>query len=232
MSDTERLQELLERSASTDVAALLRALEEALARRDGPAQAEAEPEEADRFPNLMRVLDYLRAEGWKIGKSQLYQHRKEGRIRAEADGTYTRRAVDRYAKLFLKRTDGRDRRQDELEELQRAKLRAEKEKTEAQARHWELRTRIERGYYVRRADVEQALAARAVLLRAGYEDFVRGEADRIVAVCEGSPERVPDLIAFLLDAGEEWFDRYADEAEFTAMLPIPRVADGDEEEEG
>ncbi|WP_025322273.1 hypothetical protein [Deferrisoma camini] len=251
MTDQAKLQELLEKSASTDLAALLRvkeaakqammaepsaanvrafneatrALEEARARlAKAPAPA-AESDEADsdeeRFPNLLRVLEYLQREGWKIGKSALYQHRREGRIRQEEDGTYTKRAVDRYARTFLKRLDGGGKPKDELEALQRAKLRAEKEKTEAQARHWELRTKIERGYYVKRSEVETALAARAVVLRSGFEDFVRAEADQMVKLVEGNPERAPDLVAYLLEAGEEWFDQYSDDKEFVAVIAGP-----------
>jgi len=243
-----KLQELIERSAQSDLAALLRAkeaakqammaepsatnvrafneakraLEEALrsgepARAAAQAGAGAEADDEERFPNLLRVLEYLKRQGWKIGKSALYQHRREGRIRQAEDGTYTKRAVDKYARTFLKRLDGQGP-ADEIEALQRAKLRAEKEKTEAQARHWELRTKIERGYYVRRSEVETALAARAVVLRSGYEDFVRAEADQMVKLVEGNPERAPDLVAYLLEAGEEWFDQYSDDKEFVAVI--------------
>lgn len=245
MTDPAKIQELLERSAATDLAALLRAkeaakqamlaepsaanlqaferaskaLDEARARlAPAPAAPAPDADDEERFPNLLRVLEYLKAQGWKIGKSALYQHRREGRIRQEADGTFARKAVDRYARTFLKRLDGSGRKEDEIEALQRAKLKAEKEKTEAQARHWELRTKIERGYYVKRSEVETALAARALVLRSGYEDFVRAEADQVVRLVEGNPERAPDLVRYLLEAGEAWFDQYAEDREFVAVL--------------
>ena len=56
----------------------------------------------DRFPHKLAAWEYLRDSGWQIGRSQFYEHCKQGRL-PRKDGHYLRDDVDRYAKLHCKR---------------------------------------------------------------------------------------------------------------------------------
>lgn len=72
----------------------------------------------DLFDNLAAVLEYLKNSGWKIGRSNLYNHHKSGRLLAGPDGKFARRSVDKYADTFLKRTDTGKRVQEDIDGIQ------------------------------------------------------------------------------------------------------------------
>ncbi|HHQ49563.1 MAG TPA: hypothetical protein ENK19_11865 [Acidobacteria bacterium] len=192
----------------------------------GPGSQPEQP--AESFRTLRAVVRYLQSQGWKIGERTIYKHRDQGKIVRDEHGRYPKQAVDNYAAAHLDRLAPGEDKADEIAALQKAKLRAEKEKTEAQARHWELRNKIESGYYVKRSEVESALAARAQVLRSGYENFVHAEAEQVVKLVDGDPERTADLIAYLLEAGEEWFHQYSEDREFIAVLTGQAAAGADE----
>jgi len=63
-------------------------------------------ESGDTLPNLLAVVEYLAARGWKIKKTAAYQHRKEGKIRPQKNGSFRIGDVEKYATVFLKRLDG------------------------------------------------------------------------------------------------------------------------------
>lgn len=70
------------------------------------------------FDNLAAVLEYLKNSGWKIGRSNLYNHHKSGRLLANAEGKFTKRSVDKYAETFLKRIDTGKRLQEDMDGIQ------------------------------------------------------------------------------------------------------------------
>lgn len=51
------------------------------------------------------AVAYLFAEGFKTSISTFYQHEHFGRIRRQADGTYTPASLKKYAKAWLRRRD-------------------------------------------------------------------------------------------------------------------------------
>lgn len=69
-------------------------------------RSSATPATDDRFPVAKRVWDWLTSEGWKISESQFYQHVAMGKLKPEADGTFSRQAVGTYARENL--TGGTD----------------------------------------------------------------------------------------------------------------------------
>lgn len=168
------------------------------------------------------ALEYLHSQGWTVSRASFYGHQKAGKIRPDARGEYTARALDRYAKTFLaKRSTAPSV---DLEELERGKLEAEARKMSAQADHWELRTAVDAGRYVDRSLVGMALAARASLLRADLEDHARQSAPGIVEAAGGDPERIPEVIEIMIAGINTALHRYAERME------IVRNDDGDMEE--
>jgi excisionase family DNA binding protein len=55
--------------------------------------------------NPLAVTEYLKDKGWKVSKSTVYGHLKEGKIKS-IDGVFGIKDVEKYAGLHLKRTDG------------------------------------------------------------------------------------------------------------------------------
>lgn len=182
--------------------------------------------------NILDVVGYLKAAGWKAAKSTCYNHKKAGLLRQEPDGTFKTSTVDQYAATHLTRLDGRmDNDTEKLaEETQRTRNRKEK----AQAEHWELKTKIAKGLYVPRDAFERELAQRAMIFKADAEAFCRAQAGAIVGLVGGDKERIPDLIDYMLSAVAGWMSRYSADREFTVLDPalaaeaILQDADDDE----
>jgi hypothetical protein len=184
------------------------------------------------LPNPTAIATYLHKCGYKVSKSAVYNHTKDGKLRPQADGSYAVADVDTYAKLYLPLLAGAP---SEMDGAQRAKLAEETRKTRAQAAHWEIKAAEAAGAVVPADWKEKDLAARAIVLRSDFSNWAHTECARMISLVNGDPELLPDLIAFTLAAGEMWFARYSGDREFTAELPAPGAApaarDDDFEEE-
>lgn len=164
------------------------------------------PGSGRNFKNLLEVLEYLQAAGWKIGKSALYNHRDEGKIKAEADGSFTRKRADAYARSWLQPLNRTGNQEIDDLELRRKQAAAVKEK--AMAEHWELKTRQRRGELIKRNTVDDLLAQRAGFLRQDLEQFFQLQAVELITLVAGDPDREQALIDFATEQLEEWLDRY------------------------
>lgn len=184
------------------------------------------------LPTTLAVADFLKEQGWKIRKTTVYQHKKEGKLRCGADGTYAIDEVNRYAMTYLKRIDGSA--PDNLEKLQQEKLNAEIDKTKAQAQHWKMKAEVFTGAYVPKDLFESELAKRAAVFRNDLETFARAEAPEIVNRTGGSADTVSDLIEWLLGRFELFLARYSEERTFKVPLPPDRdndIGEYDDEED-
>jgi hypothetical protein len=179
-------------------------------------------DEEPTLPNLLGVVDYLSARGWKIKKSAAYQHHKDGKIRPQKNGAYRVSDVERYASTFLKHLDGA--KMDALDTIQQEKAQAELGKLQAQTKHWELRNEIASGRYVEKDAFERELAKRAIIFRNDLENFCRTEAAGIIEMAEGNAEKLPDVVEYMLDKTNVYLARYAEDKEFQLPAP-PAVAD-------
>ena len=179
--------------------------------------------------NILAVVDHLSAQGWKVKKSAVYNHRKEGKIRPQPDGTFRIADVERYAETYLRRKDGGN--SGKLDKLQQEKLVAETEKMKAQARHWSMKAEIQSAAYVPKELFEAELAKRAAVFRNDLETFARAEAAEIVNRSTGDPGTIPDLIEWMLSRIEAFVARYSEEQEFKVPLPPQEIDEGRAEEE-
>jgi len=165
--------------------------------------------ENDRLHSKKEVLTYLAGQGFKIKKSALYQHIKEGRLRPGADGAFEAKDVDKYAKLFLRRLDGEQAAGRAIEALQARRLRAETAKLESQARHWEIKAKLAAGEVVKRYDVEMRLVSQAVALKASWMNFIRTETPKMIRLCGGDLKVAGEVIYFMEEAAATWLDEFA-----------------------
>jgi hypothetical protein len=186
--------------------------------------------------NALDVVDYLSGQGWKVKKSAVYKHRKEGKIRPQADGTFRIADVDRYAETYLKRKDGSE--SGKLDKLQQEKLVAEISKTKAQAEHWVNKAKASSGSYIPKDQYERDLARRAAVFRSDLETFARADAADMVSLVAGDAGKIPELVTWLLGRFDGFLANYAEEREFKVpLLPAekerdPDSDDEDEEDEG
>lgn len=163
----------------------------------------------DRFKNVMQVVEFLNDNGHNVSKSSVYNHVKAGRLVKSPDGSFGLATVTRYANS-LQSGAAVPADPEALSEKQDADTR----KAAAQAKHWEIKTKILENKYVEKEWAERQLAARAMVLKSDMENFFRSRAPEIVAKSDGKAEFAPDVIDYLLGHFEKMLGRYAEKIEF------------------
>lgn len=246
--DRKELDDILSESGKTDLSVLISAKEEAKQRtlqdptpvnlvameratnmieKHLAKEKAADSEQGMQFQdtkNAAGVLRFLQTNGWKVEKTQFYQHVKQGKLARNDQGLFTRRAVLRYAKDWVPRNDTGKTIGEEKEDLNRTKLQEEIKRIRVQQERDNFKFDVERGKYLPRADVEQELAGRAVALDAGYNHMVYSRVQEFISIVGGDPSKASLLIECLLTARDDWFNQYAAsmdfEVELAANMPL------------
>ena len=135
----------------------------------------------DTFKSGIEVWKYLKARGYTCSKRVVQKHITLGKLpyiqgKNARSRIFRRQAVDDYAKVHLADfapTDLDARiREGDLSELQARKLRAAIEEHEARAALMRMKKDRELGKLLLRSEFESLLAARWVVLRAGFRAMV------------------------------------------------------------
>lgn len=178
-----------------------RALEDFLRQRSA---ADLEPV----YRNIPEMVAALDADGWKLSDSTAYEHREQGKLKPQADGTIPQTLALEYARLHLKKKDGTPGAVAGAG-LQEQKLLEEVGRIRADRLQRELKYKEAAGALIPRAAVEVELASRATDL-CGYIDAVaRSSAGRIIKLVGGDPQKAPALISFMLGMNRKAMDNYA-----------------------
>lgn len=180
------------------------------------------------FPNVLAMVEYLKAGGWKIAKSLAYKHRNQGRIRPQQDGLFHNKDVQRYARAFLRRADTGKTVLDDSDAHQKEKQAAETEKLKAQARHWGMKAGILEGLYVEKDAFKLELARRLAVLKNDVWTSIYSGAPGIINVVDGNTKKVPDLIEHMLIWGMGWLRRYGEIDGFHLPDPLPAAGMNDD----
>jgi hypothetical protein len=230
------LEQLLEKSRSTDIPILLQAKETAkqLVRKDPSSanvaalsrvttmleeaeKAMSDTETPDVFKSMGEVLRYLQEEkGRQIRKTKLYDDVRSGLLRKD-DRKFRRIDVDRYA-ASLPLSSTPDGRVAEAEALQRRREEAEVRIQEARAMREERKSAILDAQYVPRADVDQELAARAATLNQGIKSKVEAAALDLVNAVGGKPKQARTLVQEIEKIIDAACAEYAQPLEFDVVL--------------
>lgn len=165
---------------------------------------------AEKFDNPRQVHKHLEEIGVNVSLRSVYNHVKSGRLQKGGDGCFSAAAVEKYTKALQSETNASSADPTTLSEKHEADTR----KAAAQARHWEIKTKILEGKYVEREWAERQLAARALVLKSDMENFFRSRAPAIVAKSDGNVDLVPDVIEYLLGEFEKIVGRYSEPIEF------------------
>jgi len=158
----------------------------------------------------MQVVQYLNDNGHQVSKSSVYNHVKVGRLIKGNDGYFSFSTVQKYASSLQSGSDVAAADPISVSEKQDADTR----KAAAQAKHWEIKTKILEGKYVESEWAERQLASRAMVLKSDMENFFRSRAPEIIARGDGKAEFAPDVIDYLLGEFEKILGRYSEPIEF------------------
>ena len=92
--------------------------------------------------------------------------------------------------------------------MQAEKLKAEVSRLILQAKKLNMEIEEKQGIYVLKSDYEKALAERATIFRQDLESMARAKSHDIVSIAGGDPEKVPDVIDYILKLVYKFLERY------------------------
>jgi hypothetical protein len=173
----------------------------------------------DLFASRLEAWQYLQDSGWRIGRSQFYQHCKEGRLLLDRKtGKYLQAAVDKYAQLHCRLAETGERVNDKRDRLAESKAEVgfEREKLRLEKERHDLA--IQRGEYVPRDEVELMIVGRAVALLAHLKALVQMQSGDWIELVDGNPERAQELIGTVNRAIEEHLSVFARDIEFDVIF--------------
>ncbi len=181
-------------------------------------------EKPQDFDTPIDVYRYLKASGWKIGKSKVYNDCGT-KLKPGEDGKFSLESVELYALKHLKRLvpDGATESvADELERLHLERLRREVSLRKRQEEKLRFDLERKKGRYLPRSEFETLLAARWVVLRAGFKAMVDLNLDAWISLIEDDPDK--GRLSFRQAIQQEFLVLLN---EFARMPEITVVADGD-----
>jgi hypothetical protein len=168
--------------------------------------------------NIAAVLDYLTDAGWKVTRASLYRHHKEAKILPGKDGIFTREAVDKYAKNFLKQKATGKKVNDALDELQRKKLERELQIQDLEYERKKFAHEKDLGKFIPRELMDIELAARAGILDAGLKHWIQSRAADWIRTVTGDTKLVGEMINLMNRDLDEHINNYANTKEYQVIF--------------
>lgn len=238
----KNVEELLAKSASTDVQVLLTAKENAKrAALDDPSQAnlaaldrasrmlESAMQATTNLKDYRAILTYTEENGRKLKKTKLFDDIRKGRLKKQPDGTFRQRDVDRYmASLPMAGTP--DAVAEKAADRQRRKEEADIRKAEAAAEREEFDLAVKKGKFVPREQVHLELAARAVTLASGLKTAFEAQHLDLVALVDGNPKKGAALVERLEALLDEALNEYSREMEFEVTFEAEQTEAPEQED--
>jgi len=205
----------------------LQSTETALEEFAGALEAKYAPDTMT-FPNRLAVTEYLKANGWKISKSTLYNKSGKAKLLPRDDGLFYLKDVNKYARDFLKRQDTGQRPQEEQDGLQRKKTGLEIEKLEEEVARSRHKREVEEGKYIPRDQLELELASRAAVLDAGLTHLFQSQAGELIEISGGDPRKTAEVVHHLVEAKDRFLNQYAAAIDFTVEIVGEEEGQGEE----
>ena len=165
---------------------------------------------------MKEVLPYLKEAGWKISQRTLYRHRRQGLLRPEPAGNFSRKAVDKYASNYLVATGSVEKIADER--LHRKKLELEVSLRDEELKIRKFRYGVEIGQYMLIADFDLQMAGRAVVLEAGLKGTFQARAGEFVAMVNGDEKKTGELVRTMLGELDQALNEFATTREFHVIF--------------
>ncbi len=170
------------------------------------------------FDNLHAVLKYLQDTGWKASRQSIYRHHDQGKLIPNTSGKYTLRAVEKYAKTFLKQTSTGKRVQENTDYLQRQKLEQELENLKLKNKRDQFNYEKDRALYVPKEQMEIELASRAGILLAGLKHWITSSAADWIDLVGGDSKKVGELINKMGADLDDHVNIYAGSGEYEVVI--------------
>lgn len=177
------------------------------------------------FPHIAAVLTYLKKQGWRVTKTSLYRHQKEGKILPGDKGKYDQKKVDKYAKNWLKQQSTGKRLSEKSDELQRKKLEQDIQLQAVKIERENFNYKKEQGLFIPKDQMEIELATRAGILVAGLKHWVQSKAADWIAAVSGDTKKTGELINLMNRDVDEHINNYASSKEYEVVIDSEPVDD-------
>lgn len=169
------------------------------------------------YPNALALAEALKARGYRVGKSKVYDDIKARKLIPNPDGSISAETAETYA-MTLKLADGGGESKKAVEKLQKRRLQLMVATLEEDLEAKRRKSSVEQGLLVERDEVDRILAGAVMVLKADMRNFVYSRAREILHVAGGQPGREAELVAFLNGMVTDWFNRFGAEAVFTVRF--------------
>ena len=171
-----------------------------------------------KLSSKLEVWNYLKEEGYDIGRSQFYKHCKDGLCRPDKSGEYSLAKVIKYARQYLRLAATGEKEQSKLERLQQEKLEREMERETVRLESEKLQLAQRQGKVIERDEFERAIVARSVALLSHLRHMAQKRADDYIEMVNGDGSRRADLIAAMHDDIESHVAVFAADIEFDIIF--------------
>lgn len=244
---SDQILELAEKSASTDLAFLLKAKEEAKKRmKDNPgpenirafnAARGAVENEVSRigssapgrvFKSQTDAVGFLTNYGFKTSTSSFNRDVKKGLLARNAEGHFEERVLLAYAGVHLEPTGHLGDKAQGKAAVER--LSADAELKTIQAKRQQLKLEKEQGLVMFKSQHERDLGARARFFKAEVRNFIRLHGPGIIHLVGGDETRLPQLVDFWEGSTAGWMNTWAQERQFVVELDDENENDEEESE--
>ena len=145
---------------------------------------------AESFKTAIEAYRYLKEQGWKVSKSKVYAD-VGTKLKPDQDGKFSLETVELYALKHLKRIapGGPENVAEELEKLHLERLRREVALRKRQEEKLQFELQRKKGEYIHKSEFETLIAARWVILRAGFKAMVDLNLDNWIAIIQDNPQK-------------------------------------------
>ena len=226
MSEEFTLEQLVEKSNSTDASVLLTVKEQAKramledptsraaidafekASRNLSLAMQGKDEKLESLKNWQAVLDYVAEGGRKLGRNKLYKDIEKGLLKRQPDKTFRVKDVEVYMES-LQTLGTPDGLAEKAADRKRRKDEADIRKTMAAAMREELKLAEEQGKVIDKELLHLELAARAIALRDGLHTAAEMSAPDIIELVHGDPQYTPALLDLLGRIFDEKLGEYS-----------------------
>jgi hypothetical protein len=171
----------------------------------------------ESFATAIKVYEYLKEEGWQIGRSQFYEHIKQKKLRPRK-GVFSLTAVERYAKRHLKHSETGQKVNDKLDRMQEEKAELELKRARVNFERDEYELNVKRGRYITREEHELAIVGRAVAFMAHLNHSVQSRAGDWIELVGGDQGRAAELVAAIVAELELRMGDFAADVEIDVIL--------------
>ena len=173
------------------------------------------------FNNRLEVIEHLRSQGYKIGKTKFYEDCKQKKVRIQADGSILAKDAELYAvREGIYRPEAISS-SNKAEGLHETKLQKEIEKLTWENKKREFEYDLQLGKYIPRDLLDLELASRAAVFDSQLRTKIKARIKTWIAMADGKIDKQPDIAADAFEMLDQVMNEFARMDRFEVVFGDP-----------